>query len=74
MTETSHGPGSSSVVFLLGEINSKVDLLLLAHTDQEGRIRSLERTRAYGLGVAAAVSAIVGFFSTHLAFFFKGQS
>lgn len=43
-----------------GRLEQKVDTTLEQASSHAGRIGSLERTRSYGYGVAAALTAVVG--------------
>lgn len=47
---------------LLVRIDENVKFLKENHTDQEGRIRSLEKHRHWTMGFAAGVSALVSYF------------
>lgn len=57
----------------LGRVEGKVDSLILARAEDrekvnklEGRVNSLERRMAYGLGIATAISTGLTSFFTYL--------
>lgn len=54
----------------LGRIESKVDLLIQNTSDQEGRIRGLEKSRSWVRGGLAVLGALWGVFT----FFFHPKN
>jgi len=70
---------SPELLLLLGRLDGKMDAVLRRmdnndkmHDELEDRITSLEHWRAYILGIAALLSALVATFSTKLTTFLMG--
>lgn len=70
---------SPELLLLLGRLDGKMDAVLQRmeandkHRDEhEERITSLEKWRAYVLGIAAIVSALIATFSTKLTTYLMG--
>lgn len=70
---------SPELLLLLGRLDGKMDAVLQRmdindkhHDELEQRITSLEHWRAYILGIAAILSAIVATFATKLTSFIMG--
>ncbi|NJL70250.1 MAG: hypothetical protein HC888_00955 [Candidatus Competibacteraceae bacterium] len=69
------------LLLLLGRIDGKMDSVLLRlehndkiHDDLDKRLTSLEKWRAYILGVAAVISALVATFAAKLTTFLMGPA
>lgn len=70
---------SPQLLLLLGKLDGKMDAVLQRmevndkhHDELEERITSLEKWRAYVLGIAAIVSALVATFWTKLTTYLMG--
>lgn len=70
---------SPELLILLGRLDGKMDAVLQRmevndknHDEHEERITSLEKWRAYVLGIAAIVSALIATFSTKLTNYLMG--
>jgi hypothetical protein len=51
---------TNSVHSTMGRIEGKLDIMLPLLTNHEGRISSLEKSRAWMLGAAAVIVALLG--------------